>query len=106
MKPPPPLERDITQAIRDGLTWLGWIVCSTQQYRKRGDYQGTTTTVGTPDLFCARPELHGRWIALEVKRPGRYGRLSPEQKRLVDAGLVHIVTSFEEARAVVEATER
>lgn len=102
MKPKPPLEKDISAKIRQGLSLLGYEVCSTQQYNRRGESRGTTCTVGMPDLFVTREGWGNRWLGIEVKRPGSYGRLSPDQKRLVDAGLVHVVTTFEEARAVVE----
>lgn len=98
-QPPPPPEKEIAASIRRDLRLMGYTVKCTQQYRPRTDtHRGTTTDLGIPDLYVTHPRFGpNHWMALEVKRPGRYGRLSPEQKELVDQGACAIVTDINEA---------
>ena len=60
-------------------------------------------TKGCADLLCCVPP-HGRWLALEVKRPG--GKGTPEQWAFLASiqragGVGEFVTSVEEAMAAL-----
>jgi hypothetical protein len=68
-------------------------------------YDGTRpgNTPGSPDLFVIdrqRPEAG--WIGFELKASER-APVRPEQQRLIDAGLVKLVWSFEQFRTLLLA---
>jgi hypothetical protein len=87
-------EKCIVAAIMNALEKRHCIVIQTGQNRAKG----AGNSVGCPDLFVGRAYASGiksDWRALEVKAIG--GRVSPEQQKLVDAGLVTIVRSAQEA---------
>lgn len=94
------LQRQIVQA----LTLAGCVVLVTSRRRCRcvcGRWPrgGDGVTRGTPDLLVLNLTWPARlWKGLEVKLPT--GRLSPEQRRLVDAGAAVVVRSVAEALAV------
>ncbi len=92
--------------IVQALTLAGVTVLVTSRRRKRclcGRWPrgGDGVTRGVPDLFVWRPGWPS-WLALEVKTPT--GRLSPEQKRLVEVGGAVVVRSVADALAAARIT--
>ena len=95
----PPLESKVTKAIMAYLKGRG-VWC----FKVAG---GPMQQRGVPDIICC---VNGAFVALEVKRPG-LGRLSDLQaltiERIRDAGgVAEVVTSVEEAAAVIEEVDR
>lgn len=91
----PPLESKITRSIMTYLKERG-VWC----FKVAG---GPMQQRGVPDIICC---VNGSFVALEVKRPGM-GRLTELQaltiERIRDAGgVAEMVTSVEEAAAVIE----
>ncbi len=92
-------ERDLQIQIVSFLRMRGHTVIWSRLDRR------LTATKGTPDILLA---VHGRAVALEAKLPG--GKLSEDQERMRD-GLIAdgwkyaLVTSLEEAKAVVDAVK-
>jgi hypothetical protein len=68
---PPMKEGDITRGIRQVLGQLGAVAVKF--------WGGPMTERGVSDLLCC---YEGRFLAIEVKRPG--GRVSPEQERFLE----------------------
>jgi hypothetical protein len=68
---PPQKEADITRGIRQLLLQLGAVAVKF--------WGGPCTARGVSDLLVC---YQGRFIAIEVKRPG--GRVSPEQERFLE----------------------
>lgn len=75
-------------------------------------HNGMPNSPGTPDLIVTHPRFVTKrpwWLAIECKAPGgrslfgaiQPGRIRPEQQELVDAGMVAIAHSLEEALAVI-----
>jgi hypothetical protein len=105
-----PTEDDIQKQITTGLRLLGYLVLVTSVRVRRCPHCGRPgagkygTTPGVPDLLTRGPRWpRYLWAGLEVKRPG--GRVRPEQKALAEAGAVAIVTSLDEALAVLQWVE-
>ena len=91
----PPLESKVTKSIMAYLKRRG-VWC----FKVAG---GPMQQRGVPDIICC---VNGSFVALEVKRPGM-GRLTELQaltiERIRDAGgVAEVVTSVEEAAAVIE----
>jgi len=91
----PPLESKVTKSIMAYLKRRG-VWC----FKVAG---GPMQQRGVPDIICC---VNGSFVALEVKRPGM-GRLTELQaltiERIRDAGgVAEMVTSVEEAAAVIE----
>lgn len=116
-------ERHVQSQIVQGLQMLGYVVLEVGGWARRAHCQACGATfvpahansVGAPDLFVSRraegAHLPGnKWVAMEVKRPRvktllgtvEGGRLSPEQRALVEAGIVSVIHSLEEALDVLE----
>ncbi len=96
------LQRQIVQALRLG----GCTVLVTSRRRKRcpcGRWPrgGDGVTRGLPDLLVWQPIWEG-WRGLEVKLPR--GRLTAEQRALVEWGAAVVVRSVAEALAAVGIT--
>jgi hypothetical protein len=104
---PPPLERDIQKAIVDFIGYacphLYCFAVPNSAVRGKGKRAGNAVAglrAGVADLvILARP---GRVFMMEVKRPGRYGKVSDDQaKHAREMELRRIdyviVTSLEEA---------
>jgi len=85
-------EAAVIRAIKDELTKRGaWV------YKTHGSAYSMR---GAPDILACYPD--GRFVALEVKQPGRRSRATPLQKyhlrKIREAGGVGaVVTSVEEA---------
>jgi hypothetical protein len=90
-------EKDLVRSICQELEAHGFVVLQVGQLRARG----SGTTVGTPDLFAARPPVN-QWVGMEVKLAG--GQVRVEQQALVDLGVSIIVRSVDEAVAAAERT--
>ena len=75
-KSKPPLESSVKETIRAALVAEGCMVRIHNVDARRGI--GTGLGDGTPDLVCIVPP-HGRFLGVEVKRPGRPGLLRPSQ---------------------------
>lgn len=94
-------EDTIQQCIVQGLTAYGYTVLVTSRRLKRcrncGAWPGGAdgATRGIPDLLVTRKGWGPRWIGLEVKGPTT--RVRPEQKALMESGMIVIVRSWEEA---------
>jgi len=97
-------EAGLQEAMVEALRLRGRVVLVTSRraftgrgegLRRRGD--GADRGIGDLLVHQAGPT----WIMLEVKTPA--GRLSPEQRALVDAGRMVVVRSVDEALAIVEA---
>ena len=93
------LEKDITAAILRYLRSLPECFC----WKEHGGQYGTA---GIPDIICC---YRGRFIGLEVKRPGN--KLTRLQEVTLDRiraalGEAHMVTSVAEARAVIEKIQK
>ena len=89
------LEKDITAAIMRYLKGIPGCF----SWKQHGGQFGTS---GLPDIFCC---IGGRFMAIEVKRPG--GKLSKLQEiaiaRITAAGgIAAVVTSLQEVREIVE----
>lgn len=87
-------EREIQRAAVAALRKLNYMVIVTSTYRS------VRNTRGTPDLFVFRrgygyPHDPGRWVGIEVK--SGTGPLTAEQQALVDAGMVTVCRSVEDA---------
>ena len=81
-----PLERDIQRAILQYLKLrkiFAWRNQTTGIYdQKRKTFRANQTMKGVPDILGILPG--GRFLGIEVKRPG--GKLSPEQEQFkIDA---------------------
>lgn len=96
-KPTGETESGLVRAIVEALQMSGYTVLRVGQWR--ADYAGSTA--GTPDLFCFCPR-QSLWYGIEVKTST--GRLSPAQKRLVEAGMVHLIRSPQEAIDLMTGT--
>lgn len=119
-----PSEAQVQSTIVEGLRMLGYTVLQLGRWRRQtqcprcGEWHtprgGYGNEPGTPDLLVGRASWGNRWVALELKRPGgrsllgtaRRGAIRPEQRVLAEAGVVEIVTSWEEALAVVQSVGR
>ncbi len=94
-----PLESKITKAVMASLkerpgVWMFKVAGGPMQQR------------GVPDIICC---VNGSFVALEVKRPG-LGRLTGLQALTIEriresGGVAEVVTSVEEAAAVLEVIE-
>ena len=89
------LERDIVAGIRKYLHSLGEDVFF---WKEHGGPYGTN---GVPDIICC---YKGRFLGLEVKRPG--GKLTELQKRTLDrintaGGIARRVDSVDDVKAVI-----
>jgi hypothetical protein len=103
-------EADIQRTIVEGLRLHGYTVLVTNPSRvflscpkcgSRVDprFRGDK---GVPDLLVThRMAAPGLWLGLEVKRPGGVAS-NAEQKELIDAMAVVVVTSFDEAFAAAQ----
>jgi len=94
----PPLESKVTKAIMTHLKKRG-VWC----FKVAG---GPMQQRGVPDIICC---ANGAFVALEVKRPG-LGRLTDLQALTIEhirdaGGVAEVVTSVEEAAAVIEEVE-
>lgn len=108
-KLPEPTEDEIQSVIVDGLRLHGYIVLVTSRRKKRcrkcGEWStgGDGADKGIPDIIVRRPEwFAGRFVAIEVKRPGPIKWSSPEQKLLAESDQIIVVQSLEEAVAAME----
>jgi hypothetical protein len=97
-KPPPPLEKDVQQAIKVMYATVGCSVYNLSQPRK------TMQTPGLPDLLIFHEGKRAFWLH-EVKRPG--GQLRPAQvvfQKLCEwCGIAYLVGGTE---AAIEHLER
>lgn len=89
------LERDVVAAIRKYLASLGGDAFF---WKEHG---GPYSTNGVPDIICC---YRGRFLGLEVKRPG--GKLTELQKRSLDrintaGGIARRVDSVDDVKAVI-----
>lgn len=111
-KPPnagQPLERDIQAACLGWLALQGALVIRTNSGLLVAEHKGKRRAVrfnnqpGCSDAVCC---YRGRFVGLEIKRPG--GRLTLLQKAFLDAvrlagGLAFVVRSLEELQAAIAA---
>ena len=94
------LEQSIQRAILDYLRWRG-IPCYKHQnagIRKPDGSYIPTHTRGVSDIIGCLPKT-GRFLAIEVKRPG--GKPTPEQQQFIDTingagGLAFVARSIED----------
>ena len=98
-RPKPPLESTIKARIRAAVIDAGCL-CWVHNVDNRNLHTGLG--LGTSDLICVAPG--GRFLAIEVKRPG--GKPNENQKRFLAAvrhfgGVSGIATNAEEALALV-----
>ena len=89
------LERDVVAAIKRYLVSLGSDIFF---WKEHGGPYGTN---GVPDIICC---YRGRFLGLEVKRPG--GKLTELQKRTLDrintaGGIARRVDSVDDVKAVI-----
>jgi hypothetical protein len=107
-RPKPPREKAVEIAIRVALAAAGILVMK-HAVDNRGHLR-TGLGIGVADLICVVPP-HGRFLAIEVKRPGARARTSLVQKRWLAVvrrfgGVTGVATSVEEAMALVEEARR
>lgn len=93
------LERDIVAAIRRYLSSLG---SSVFFWKEHG---GSYGSAGIPDIICC---YKGRFLGLEVKRPG--GRLTALQQRVLEkinraGGIARRVESVADVKAVIRQAD-
>lgn len=93
------LEKDIVAAIRRYLATLGEDVFF---WKEHGGAYGTS---GVPDIICC---YRGRFLGLEVKRPG--GRLTPLQERTLArinaaGGIARRVESVEDVKDIIRQAD-
>ena len=86
----PVREADLVKGIVEGLRYRGRTVLVLSQWR--GDKAGSTP--GAPDILVWCPKRCW-WLGLEAKTPS--GRIRPEQRALMEAGMVVVVRSIDEA---------
>ena len=92
-------EKDIVAAIRRYLSTLGEDVFF---WKEHGGAYGTS---GVPDIICC---YRGRFLGLEVKRPG--GRLTPLQKRTLArinaaGGIARRVENVEDVKTIIRQAD-
>ena len=92
-------EKDIVAAIRRYLATLGEDVFF---WKEHGGAYGTS---GIPDIICC---CRGRFLGLEVKRPG--GRLTPLQERTLArinaaGGIARRVESVEDVKTIIRQAD-
>ena len=93
------LEKDIVAAIQRYLATLGEDVFF---WKEHGSAYGTS---GVPDIVCC---YRGRFLGLEVKRPG--GRLTPLQERTLArisaaGGIARRVESVEDVKDIIRQAD-
>lgn len=87
-----PFEKDVQAAIVEALRLAGAEVMQTSAWRQRGP---SGVSPGVPDLLVFHPRVPRACLPLEVKRPG--GRLSFQQTRYRDLGLIAVAFSVDQA---------
>ena len=97
-------EAQLVRAIVLALTSQGWtVLCAGQR-----DARGAGSTVGLPDLIACLPPADPTSaclvVLLEVKH-GK-GRVRPDQQRLANSGISHIVRSVRDALDACGITEK
>jgi hypothetical protein len=120
-------EEQVQRTILDGLTAMGYTVLQTSHRTKRvkvcascrtKNYVpmkcnacsrplpwGYGATPGVPDLIVSHKAYgQGVWVGLEVKGPKT--AVSEAQRKLRDAGHIHVVRSWEDAKAAMLTSER
>ena len=119
-----PTESELQAQICEGLDKLGYEVLQTGRPPKpvqcpscghwHTPKSGTNNSKGINDLFATlRKHRRPIWTAMELKVPALHtllgsapaGRLRPEQRALVEAGLIVCVHSLEECLAALEGKE-
>jgi hypothetical protein len=104
-----PLEKDIQRTILDYLTLLGAFRVRINSGAMTGEHKGRkrfmrfNDTPGCPDVLVC---LDGRFVAVEVKRPG--GQATEKQLAALDAirragGLAFIATSVADVERALKA---
>ena len=101
------LEQDIQKQILNWLRWKG-IPCYKHQnagIRKPDGSYIPTHTRGVSDIIGCLPKT-GRFLAIEVKRPG--GKPTPEQQQFIDTinaagGLAFVARTIEEVERNIPA---
>lgn len=94
------LEKDIVAAIKKYLASLGsGVFC----WKEHG---GPYAAAGIPDIICC---YHGRFVGLEVKRPG--GKLTERQQRTIEkirraGGIACRVESVADVKAALEQADK
>ena len=102
-KKKPPLERVVKAAIRAALIKEG---CMTMVHNVDNRQMSTGLGKGVSDLICIVPP-RGRFLAIEVKRPGSSSRTSDDQESFMRAvrtfgGVAGVVSSVEEALVLLD----
>lgn len=109
-------EEQVQATTIDGFKKMGYAVLQTthrvklatcprckHKHPSRGDYGASK---GVPDLLVSHPRWPAHcWLAIEMKRPGKWTYSSDEQKELCECGRVAVATSWDEALAVLRRFE-
>lgn len=103
---PPPLEKDVSGAIKGYLTIRGWFVSTIKERYYTNGQRGAYSEPGIPDLMAIK---NGRVVMLEVKRPkvsyAKKARASQDEwhaKWRAQGGEVYVVHGVEDAAEVCD----